>query len=645
MATQQSTLVYVNNQMGGNAWILLFHENSSNGTQSGSWQAGSGDSVGPLTVLFETGIGSQLILDYWSVLVHVQDGPNAGFYINSSTWKENQLTHNDEGAVTLAVSPTSFDVNLATAESDSMTKLAPASPITNVFVLMLENHSFDNVFAMSGIQGITAATTSNENSYNGTIYNVQSSAPVSMPTDPGHEFLDVFQQLCLNSQWPTPNQVYPTPNNAGFAENYATSTTEGPPAPPPAEDIGDIMACFATPTQLQVLYQLATQFAVCDHWFSSIPGPTWPNRFFVHGASSSGLDTSPTNQQMAGWEAPGGGFKYPNGSIYDALDNANIPYRLYNDSTGLPFEMSAYSDDPQNGNPAGAIPQASALSGVTLLDFWSVSNNLANDLQGPYPWPYTFIEPNYGDVVSGSYAGGSSQHPMDDIAGGEALISAVYNAIRNSPYWNTSLLIIIYDEHGGFYDSVPPGVAVEPGDNWSGFGLNVYGFLFNQYGVRIPAVIVSPLIAAGTVDHTLYDHTSVLATIEQMWGLSALTQRDGQANNVLHLLSQTDVRTDTPASLNAPRRRGPAARPRMTDEERAAIDAQPLPERGNLVGALGIAMKTDAEISGDSAGARARFEALRTRGDARAYIADVMAKVRAIQQQQRNAARRPSNPA
>src|SRR5258706_4628828 len=195
------------------------------------------------------------------------------------------------------------------------------------------------------------------------------------------------------------------------------------------------MACFATPTQLPVLYQLATEFAICDQWHSSLPGPTWPNRFFVHGASSSGLDTSPSSAQMAKWELPDEGFKYPNGSIYDLLSAEGIPYRFYNDSTGFPSELSLYSDDPKNGSAAGAVPQVSSLSGVTLLDINSLEH-FAADLQGPYPYRYTFIEPHYGDIVHGTYAGGSSQHPMDDVYGGENLLANVYAAIRNSPYWN-----------------------------------------------------------------------------------------------------------------------------------------------------------------------------------------------------------------
>ncbi len=646
MATQHSAQVFITNDTGGTASIILFHNNSTNGTQRGSWTATPGQTVGPLTVYFETGIDVWDVLDYWSVLMHVQDGPAPGFYVSSGSavdpyWKECQLQSGDAGkTIKIMLGTSVVNFLLSSGEcSDGMTKVAPYAPITNVFVVMLENHSFDNMFAMSGIKGITAATVNDSNSYSGETYYVQSSAPLSMPTDPGHEFPDVVEQLAgLGATYP-PGGPYPPINNSGFAANYATSTSEGTGLPP-AQDIVDVMACFATPTQLQTMYHLANEFTVCEHWYSSLPGPTWPNRFFAHGASSSGLDASPSNTQIGEWELPENGFRYPHGSIYQALDNAGIPYRFYNDTTGFPSQLSLYSDDPQNGSPIGAVPQVSALSGVTILDINSLSD-FASDLQGPYPYPYTFIEPHYGDVVSGSYAGGSSQHPMDDVYGGENLLAHVYAAIRNSPYWNTSLLIITYDEHGGLYDSVAPVAATAPGDNPT-YGYNKYGFNFEQYGVRVPAVVVSPLILAGTVSQYVYDHSSIPKTLEDLFGLDPLTQRDAAANSIASLISLSEPRTDCPTSLNSPAPLLKAAKPRMKAEERASSDAQPVPESGNLVGALWNLRKAEIELSAQTppeiTAIKARFETVQTRGHARAYAASVMEKV-GIAKEQRKLAR------
>lgn len=646
MASQQSATIFVANQMGGSASIWLFHSNSSNGTQSGNWSVAAGANAGPLTVYFETGWGTQSILDYWSVLVHVLDGPNAGFYANSGSalrrwWKECQLQYGDAGqTITLSVSPATFDVALRSGGcTDGMTRLAPSAPITHVFVVMLENHSFDHMFAMSGIPGITAARTTDSNSYGGETFYVQPSTRLGLLSDPGHEFNDVVEQLggeCATYPYGGP---YPKIDNSGFAANYATSRTEGKPTPAPQGHIDDIMGCFATPDQLPALYQLATEFALCDRWHSSLPGPTWPNRFFVHGASSSGLDDSPSNTQIVGWELPGAGFKYPNGSIYNALGEAGIPYRFYNDTTGFPSELSLYSDNPQNGSKVGAIPQVTALSGVTILDMNSLKS-FASDLQGPYPWPYTFIEPHYGDITGETYVGGSSQHPMDDVYGGEHLLASVYAAIRNSPYWDTSLLIVTYDEHGGLYDCVPPPDAPPPADNPTQ-GYNKNGFRFDKYGVRVPAVVISPLIPKGSVDHTLYDHSSVPKTLETLWSLPPLTARDAAANPVLGLLSLAQPRTDCPTAITTPAPRA-EPKPMMTAAERALTESQPMPESGNLVGALALAMKADLELSAatpaDLAAKPAAVETIRTKGEARAYIESVMEKA-GIARQQRDLAR------
>src|SRR6202008_828709 len=242
--------------------------------------------------------------------------------------------------------------------------------------------------------------------------------------DPGHEFTDVVEQLGGPGAKYPPHGKYPPINNSGFAANYATTKTEGPT--PPAKDIGEIMKCFDTQSQLPVLYQLASQFVVCDQWLSSLPGPTWPNRFFLHGASSNGLDHSPTSGEMAEWESVKG-FRYPNGSIFAAMNARDITWRLYHDESG-PVE--------------GSVSQVSSLHGIELWNVHSLSKFESDVKSKSYPYQYTFIEPNYGDVVTGSYHRGSSQHPKDGVANGEALIAKVYESIRNSPLWKSSMLII-----------------------------------------------------------------------------------------------------------------------------------------------------------------------------------------------------------
>jgi phospholipase C len=168
---------------------------------------------------------------------------------------------------------------------------------------------------------------------------------------------------------------------------------------------------------------------------------------------------------------------------------------------------------------------------------------------------YSFLEPSWGST-------GNSQHPNYDVALGEQLIQQVYEALRGGPAWNQTLLIITYDEHGGCYDHVAPPSGAVPPDSTAG----EYGFDFTRFGVRVPAVLVSPLIEAGTVfrppgDMPL-DHTSVLKTVETRWGLPALTARDGAAQDVGDVLTLATPRTDDPlAGVTAPTSSGanPAA--------------------------------------------------------------------------------------
>ena len=142
-------------------------------------------------------------------------------------------------------------------------------------------------------------------------------------------------------------------------------------------------------------------------------------------------------------------------------------------------------------------------------------------------------------------------HALDDITRGEQLIKTVYEAIRNSPHWERSLLIITFDEHGGFYDHVAPGPAVPPGDLVTA-DYQQFGFKFDRLGVRVPALVISAHTPRGVIDHTRYDHTSILATVERMYGMDNLTNRDKAANDVRHLLGLQNPRADAPVTLHAP---------------------------------------------------------------------------------------------
>ena len=422
------------------------------------------------------------------------------------------------------------------------------SRIKHVFVLMLENRAFDHMLGFSGITGrdTVGEPTVIDGVVGSSVFNVDPSHPgvqvhpsteadfkLSKPADddPGHEFLDTLMALCGTTA--TYNGgAYPPIDNSGFIAEYATMKARDS-SKATVQDPTKIMKCYS-PKQLPVLNALAREFAVCDRWFSSIPGPTWPNRFFMHAASSGGLDDSPTGLQSAG-SALFDGYRFENGTIFDRLDDACIDWQIF---------------------AGDSFPVSLAISGMTLNELrgrirdFDEFNEVVNDKD--FPTGYVFIEPNYGNDLPPSaedFTCGNSQHPLDDVTRGERLIKQVYETIRNSPHWDSSLLLIVYDEHGGFFDHVAPPAAVAPGDPISDEDNNHHNFTFEQLGVRVPAVVVSPLIPRGMIDHTTYDHTSLLATVEDLFGLKPLTRRDAAANTLTHLFSLDSPRQDALTTL------------------------------------------------------------------------------------------------
>jgi phospholipase C len=412
------------------------------------------------------------------------------------------------------------------------------SPIQHVFVLMLENRAFDHMLGFSGISGtditsglvrpIDGQAGSNDFQGNPIPPSIEAAFKLSNPVDvdPGHEFANTVVALCGPGATYSDGGTYPAINNSGFIANYGAST--GTPQNPP-----NIMKCYS-PRRVPILNALADEFAVCDAWFSSLPGPTWPNRFFMHAASSGGLDDSPSGLSSAG-NTLFDGYTFNNGTIFDRLDDACIEWRVF---------------------AGDSFPVTLALSGMTLNELQGRIHDFddfadaVNDAE--YGAAYTFIEPDYGNDLPPSaedFTCGNSQHPLDDVTRGERLIKTVYETIRNSPHWNNSLLLITYDEHGGFYDHVAPPPVTPPGDGISDEDNAFHHFTFDRLGVRVPAVVVSPLIERNVVDGTVYDHSSLLATVETIFGLKPLTARDAAASNLMKLLTRTSARTNAPADI------------------------------------------------------------------------------------------------
>jgi phospholipase C len=476
--------------------------------------------------------------------------------------------------------------------------------LKHIFVLMLENRSFDHMLGFSGISGSDAFTRkptainglsgSEYNIYNNQRYTVTKRADWSMQHDPGHEFDDTVMELCGKGHPYFPGLPYPAVDCSGFVQNYAEKKG--------VTDPGEIMMC-QDPSQIPVLMHLAQEFVVCDNWYSSLPGPTWPNRFFVNSGSSGGLDHSPSTAEIYGWMNYG--FNFPNGTIF----HKPLNWRVYADTI---FPIS---------------------NAVVIQHGWPTSSpvrqfsSFAADVNRPdYPAQYTFIEPNYGHFYS-DYKRGNSQHPLDTVIGGEIFIQRVYNAIRSSPVWNSSALIITWDEHGGFYDHVPPPKATAPGDTqWEKNHYTKFGFTFEQLGVRVPAVIVSPLISRNLIDHTVFDHSSIAPTVEAQFGLGHLTERDRNAYTLLGLFKNAELRTDTLPKLEF--HAEPAAPEPGYYEKEIPVRPMDSVDEGNSPAFLYLAYLRDLTISPQEKyqEIKERVQSIKTRGEAADYVNEVRAK-------------------
>ena len=410
------------------------------------------------------------------------------------------------------------------------------SAIEHVVVLMLENRSFDHMLgflypgnlAPSGQQfdGLTG-TESNIGS-NGqpvTVFRIQPTTPNAyyMPgADPGEGYMATNDQLYGSNKGPASSGQAATCR--GYIANYAYTlgwqSKQGSSWPiVPGTVEGDIMGCFA-PETLPILSELAREYAVCDQWFSSVPTETLPNRAFACAATSQGHMDDKTHT-----------FSSP--TIFGLLSAANLGWAIY-----------GYSGEPLTKNTFTQISSAPASHFGKFTDFQAAAST------GTLP-AYTFLEPSWS-------SSGNSHHPNYDVALGEQLIHDVYEALRAGPGWPGTLLVITYDEHGGCYDHVPPPWGAVPPDNDTG----EFGFGFDRFGVRVPTVLVSPLIAPGTVYRTSgatpLDHTSILKTVEQRWNLPSLTKRDAAAPGFGDVLTLSTPRTeDVLAGITVPVASGP----------------------------------------------------------------------------------------
>lgn len=404
-------------------------------------------------------------------------------------------------------------------------KRSGLAAIDSIVVVMLENRSFDQMlgylYAAHGnrspagqpFDGLTGKeSTSDGKGKTITVSPITAADPhpYFMPgSDPGEGFLNTNAQLFGTTQ-PKPGAQ---PTNGGFVTNFDYTLGWQQKDPSWAKQIlpgttaANIMKMY-TPELLPVLSTLASGYAVSDRWFASAPTETLPNRAFAQMATSQGhLD-----DHTKSYTAP---------SIYPALTAAKATWAIYG-YDAQPLTRADLSD----------------LANAPNANFGVYSDFAAAVKSGKLP-NYVFMEPMWSSK-------GNSQHPNDDVSSGEQYLLQVYRTLYGSPVWETTLLVITYDEHGGCYDHVAPPSNATPPDA----SVGEFGFDFKRFGVRVPAVFVSPWIAAGTVlrpkGAVPFDHTSILATLEQRFGVKPLTARDAAAPDFGAVLTLSKARRDDP---------------------------------------------------------------------------------------------------
>ncbi|KAL0379987.1 UNVERIFIED_CONTAM: Non-specific phospholipase C3 [Sesamum angustifolium] len=396
-------------------------------------------------------------------------------------------------------------------------------PIKTVVVLVQENRSFDHVLGWMKsinpeIDGVTGKESNLLSSSERIHYSDQSGF---VEPDPGHSFQATYEQ------------IYGVPWDQASASGHNLSPTmEG--FAQQAESIQKGMAKTVMngfrPESVPVYKELVQEFAVCDRWFSSAPTLTQPNRLFIHSGTSYGATANDTKMLVEG---------YPQKTIFESVEEGGFEFGIY------------YQYPP------------STLFYRNLRKLKYIRNFHQFDLhfkrhceEGKLP-NYVVIEQRYFET---KLVPGNDDHPPHDISEGQKFVKEIYEALRSSPQWNEILFVIIYDEHGGFYDHVPPPVTGVPSPD-DLVGPEPYKFKFDGLGVRVPAILVSPWIEPGTVLHgpsgpyptSEFEHSSIPATVKKIFNLREfLTKRDAWAGTFECVLNRTSPRTDCPVSLPEP---------------------------------------------------------------------------------------------
>jgi phospholipase C len=365
---------------------------------------------------------------------------------------------------------------------------------------------------------------------------------------PSHSLKQTNVQL-LGVTHPAANAA---PAMNGFIASFRTSLQNDLKRAPIESELQQAMNGF-TPEQLPVLATLARNYVLCDHWFADVPGPTMPNRAFVHAATSQGYTYN------ANWKP-----EFTCKTLYDRINaDPKRSWRVYRHDHDDVLQLYPYLKKDATNHV-------------------SFASTFVSDVAGDRLPTYSFIDPAFLNVPQ---LPANSMHAPADVRPAEKLVADVYGALQaNEAVWKKTLLIILCDEHGGYYDHVPPPQTVSP-DNIAGRTDQSFlvPFDFKRLGLRVPAILVSPWFPP-KVDSTIYSHASIPGTIIDALSLPGgfLTKRDKKAKKFTHYLVDDGKRVwrNNIPNLNVP------VQPQSLDEMQrtllaATVQLDPHPEQRN----------------------------------------------------------------
>ncbi|KAI8899358.1 phosphoesterase [Globomyces pollinis-pini] len=396
--------------------------------------------------------------------------------------------------------------------------------IEHIVILMMENRSFDSIFGRLSLKGINPDVNGLKGSEGNSIINGSSAMTFKVQPifnlvskfDPAHSVKQVTLQIYGNKS--ATNENIPTMN--GFAQSAIEETSKPDNLGYPIEDaIREVMG-YRDENTMPVTNALANEFGIIDNWFASVPGPTYPNRHFLHCATAKGL----TNNKQ---------------TPFFGVD-CKTTFRNLEDNQK---QWAIYTDNPFTGTSTMLYKDMRSLFRVFKPKKFTKFDEDARNGRLPH---YTYIDPNFLK---------NDNHPPNSLYEGEKLVQSIYESLRNSPKWNSTLFLITYDEHGGYYDHVAPPVNIPIPDD-SIVTPKAGNFKFDRLGIRIPTIAISPWIPKGTVFRTntknrYLEHSSVSATLKKQFNLkSALTKRDEWALSFHDIVNHLDLpRLDCPLTM------------------------------------------------------------------------------------------------